>query len=687
MLFLGKKRESAVELHPYASEAKLRLTQEKAFESFSSDSEPHDYVQVVRTDATMSDLPDKAFARAGFVVAFVSPHLDFAAVTTKLKSLTPTGVPVMALSTAGELCSSGDSNSQLYCDASQSTWSNVVVQIFDADLFEKVSIHAVSLECDDIRAGKISHKREDRVAAIVRNLQRITLPFSINAEDTLALTFIDGLSASECYFMESVYESAKFPCHFVGGSAGGKLDFKNTYLFDGNRVLENHAIIAFLKLSPQTRYGILKSQNFKDTGKSVVVMQATPETRVVSSVINPKTTEISTMIDGLCAMLGCTSDQLEAKLSGYTFGIKLGNEIFVRSVSGFNYEKGTVSFYCDVNPGDVLHLVQATDFVQQTKQDVAAFLSGKPKPVAVIMNDCILRRLFNTPQLANLSGLWSEAPVAGFSTFGELLGININQTLTAVAFFRVEEGESVNDPLVDLFPIQYAHFARYFTQCKNNQMSMINQVRGTIIQRLISFISDSAKISMHLENLLGQTSTVRGNVSSIRSNITEQTRALSGSNQSGLLAQEFQRMGQVMQRLQEVLGVIDGINAQTNLLSLNATIEAARAGEAGKGFAVVANEVRKLASDTKETLSRIRAALDEVDGSLKIFGAQVETSENRMKDAQQGYDQVVQGLEAVFSNFESMNNAISGLSDVVESQKTVVQSIESDINTLRQFEV
>ena len=40
-------------------------------------------------------------------------------------------------------------------------------------------------------------------------------------QDTLALTLVDGLSASESFLMEAVYQSGRFPCLFAGGSAGG----------------------------------------------------------------------------------------------------------------------------------------------------------------------------------------------------------------------------------------------------------------------------------------------------------------------------------------------------------------------------------------------------------------------------------------------------------------------------------
>src|ERR1700722_17384903 len=215
-------------------------------------------IRVLETDQRLGNISPADFAfdgiQAALAVAFVSPHNDFSRVTSALQKLAGTP-PMVAVSTAGELCSA--SSGSVYKPTGTS-WSSVVIQIFPADLLESISIHGVPLHNEDIRKGAPSMAHEARIDAIARSLSSIRIPFAVDVRDTIAFALGDGVSACESYFMVAVYRTGKFPCAFVGGSAGGKLDFKNTYLFDGRKILENHALIVFMKLAPGRSYSVLK---------------------------------------------------------------------------------------------------------------------------------------------------------------------------------------------------------------------------------------------------------------------------------------------------------------------------------------------------------------------------------------------------------------------------------------------
>jgi len=640
------------------------------------------FIRVIETDAGLSGLGSEQFSFDGetarLAIAFISPHVNFQSVASSL-SRQAGRTPVICVSTAGELCSQ---RSALYKPTGNS-WQSVVVQIFSPALIAQASIHAVPLHNDDIRRGSPNVSREDRVNRIAQSLGTVTPPFSLQAEDSLALTFVDGLSACENYLMEAVYQSGKFPCLFIGGSAGGKFDFKNTYLYDGQRVLENHAVIGFVKLASGMRYGALKSQNFRKTGKSVIVVEADPDRRQVSGVLVGSSTRVLPAAEAWAQMLGVPVSKLNDRLAGHTFGIELNGELFVRSISGIDSDSGVMSFFCDLSPGDELLLLEATNFVDQTKRDIEGFMRGKPKAVGAILNDCILRRLNNERELAGLANAWN-VPVAGFSTFGELFGININQTLSAVVFFDARDAQ-FQDAFVDQFTLQYARFNEHFIRCRYNGLLMLNRLRGAMIHRMVDYVQGSAHLTRKIEEVVAQAVEIRRTIQEVMSSVSGSADQKDEMD-SEALSQSFTSLGGYTNGLRDVLKIIDSIAGQTNLLALNATIEAARAGDAGKGFAVVANEVKKLANDTKASLNRTQTSINGMEQALSALGGTIETARNRFARSESRYDQAIDQVHSIVQLTARVEDTLISLSQTVSQQAASLGNLDEEIALLARLE-
>ena len=578
--------------------------------------------KVHEAPATIAALAASAAGGAALVTAFISPHTDFQRACDAIARALPRGVPFIATSTAGELCGAGGGSPArtVYLPA-EGTWDTVSAVVIGRDVVAQTSIHAVPLHCGDIHSTN-ARTPAQRVTSIGGELGRVSPAFAVDARDTVALTFVDGLSGSESFLMEAVYNTAKFPCLFIGGSAGGTLDFKNTYLYDGQRVLQGHAVICFLKMAPGKRWGVFKTANFRKTGKSFLVEDADINTRLVRSVVDRRTMESVPFAHAIAREIGCRPDQVGERLAKHTFGIEVEGEIFVRSVANIDAETGAVSFFCDIGPGDEVHLLEAEDFGSATRRDWEAFLRGKPgKPIGGILNDCILRRLNNAAALGS-ADTFSGIPVAGFSTFGELLGININQTLSALFFF--DDAPGYNDEMASRFPIHYAKFANYFTKRRLAGSVLMNRVRRTMIDRLAADVAHASEATGGIGAVVDTVVRASGRLEDAARDLTRNAGAFRGHDERrAALESEFERLDKAVEQVRSVLRTVDGIASQTNLLALNATIEAARAGDAGKGFAVVAGEVRKLSTDTKTAVGQTQTAVDGIVGSAGTVGTMI----------------------------------------------------------------
>ncbi|QPF73085.1 HAMP domain-containing protein [Roseateles sp. DAIF2] len=132
--------------------------------------------------------------------------------------------------------------------------------------------------------------------------------------------------------------------------------------------------------------------------------------------------------------------------------------------------------------------------------------------------------------------------------------------------------------------------------------------------------------------------------------------AAKGGTVVGQVVATMDEINTSSKKINDIIGVIDGIAFQTNILALNAAVEAARAGEQGRGFAVVASEVRSLAQRSAEAAKEIKT----------LIGAsvdKVETGSRLVQEAGSSMDEIVSSVQRVSDIIGEITAAAAEQSD------------------------
>jgi methyl-accepting chemotaxis protein len=145
-------------------------------------------------------------------------------------------------------------------------------------------------------------------------------------------------------------------------------------------------------------------------------------------------------------------------------------------------------------------------------------------------------------------------------------------------------------------------------------------------------------------------------------------------------SQVMKRLGESSGQIGDIVGVINDIADQTNLLALNAAIEAARAGEQGRGFAVVADEVRKLAERTTQATSQINSMISSIQSEVAHAGVAMNNATLRVESGVEFSRKTGDSLGNIVSSVNTLQSMVQQIASATEEMSSVSETISSDIH-------
>lgn len=147
-------------------------------------------------------------------------------------------------------------------------------------------------------------------------------------------------------------------------------------------------------------------------------------------------------------------------------------------------------------------------------------------------------------------------------------------------------------------------------------------------------------------------------------------------------AQTVEQLGTRSQEIGNIVGTIEDIADQTNLLALNAAIEAARAGEQGRGFAVVADEVRALAERTTKATREISEMIKSIQNETGVAVSAMDEGVTEVDNGAETSHKSADALETVLQQIGDMAQQINQIATAAEEQTATTGEISANIHQI-----
>ena len=377
------------------------------------------------------------------------------------------------------------------------------------------------------------------------------------------------------------------------------------------------------------------------------------------------------------------------------------------------YERGMISVINNIKTGKISDPVSANLEIDRFKNSIRSLLKTTTDIYTNIHSHAKDLDKKNDEQLNNI--LWILFSLTVFGLFivgfiGWFIYRQIVQSLndTIQVANSISQGDLTKSVVVNSKD-EIGQLGIAFNRMTDSLRKLVSEVRGSVdhvssasSQIVQGNLDLSSRTEQQASSLEQTAASMEEFTSSMQSNSDATKEAVDYVRNASLIAQ---RGGEVVNKvvdtmaeienssnkINDIIGVIDGIAFQTNILALNAAVEAARAGEQGRGFAVVASEVRNLAQRSATAAKEIKGLIQESVSKVGEGSRLVADAGKTMADIVEGVQSVTEIMNRISnstleqsSGVNQINQAVGQLDQMTQQNAALVEQASAAASSLQQ---